>query len=195
MTVEPEQEGERRVQVQYDAEPSLVIGYHHPDMHHPDTAALNVLSEALDLGRTGRLYKNLIEKQKIALSAWAGGSFPGERDPNLFVIGGAPRPPHTNADLERALLDEVEKIKKDGLMPEEITRIKNNLEADLVRGLAGNMGLARELAYYEAVGGDWHYLFRAIEDIRRVTSDDVKRVAKTYLTESNRTVGTLVRKK
>lgn len=192
---EPPQEGERRVEVEYDAEPNVVVGYHRPDMHDPDEVVFTVLDRILSSGRTSRFNKSLIEKKKVATSAWSSGSFPGERAPNLFVMGGSPRPPHTTQDLETAFEDEIEKIKNGSISDEEMERVRTSVEAELVRGLDSNEGLARQLAYYEAVGGQWNYLFDYLDKLRNVTAADVQRVAKKYLTKNNRTVGTLVKKK
>ncbi len=194
ISVEPVQQGERRVLVEFDAEPTLVMGFHRPDMRSADEPAFNVLSDILTLGRTSRFNRNVVEKKRVGVSAWASPSFPGERAPNLFVMGGAPRSPHDAKDLEEALWDEVEKIKKDGPTAEELEKVKNNLESNVIRGLASNDGLASQLAYHEAVAGDWEFLINLIQGIRKVTAEDVKRVATQYLTESNRTVATVVRK-
>ncbi len=193
--VEPPQEGERRVKVLYDAEPSIIIGFHRPDMRHPDHAALSVLESVLSDGRTSRLHRSIVEKQQIGVEAWAESTAPGERDPNLFVLGGEPRAPHTTADMEKALLAEIERIKTEGPTDVELKRVKTNLEASVIRSMSSNAGLANELAYFESVAGDWHYVIDLIEGIRAVTAADVTRVARTYLTPANRTVGVIERKK
>ncbi len=193
--VEPPQEGLRRVEVEFDAEPELILGYHRPNMTHPDNAAFSALEDILSSGRTSRLNLNVVEKKKIAVSAWASASFPGERDPNLFALGATPRAPHTAADAEKALLDEIKLLQDKGPTPEELQKVKNNLEASLIRGLASNSGLAGQLGYFEAVAGDWNYVIDFLQKVRALTVGDVQRVAKTYLTSSNLTVATLGRKK
>ncbi len=195
ISVEPRQEGERRVQVEFDAEPALLMGYHRPDQNSPDDAALSVLEDVLSTGRTSRFNKEIIEKSRIGVSAWASASGPGERDPNLFVIGGSPRAPHTTAELEAAVLAQIELIKKTPPTAAEIEKVKNTMESAVIRGLASNEGMASQLGYNEAVAGDWKKLLMSIEDIRKVTPADVQRVATVYLTPSNRTTAVLVRKK
>lgn len=193
--VEPEQEGERRIVVTFDAEPAVLIGYHRPDMKHPDDPALSVLESVLGEGRTSRLNRSLVERKRVAVSAWAQATAPGQRDPNLFVLGGTPRDPHTAAEVEQAIFEEVERLKKEGPTDEELQRIKTNLEHQMIRAMSSNRGLASELAYFESVAGDWKYLMEFVAGIRSVTREDVSRVARTYLVPSNRTVATLVRKK
>jgi predicted Zn-dependent peptidase len=192
---EPPQEGERRVAVQFDAEPAVIIGYHRPDMRHPDHAALSVLDSVLSEGRTSRLHRSIVEKQRIGVDAWSDSSSPGERNPCLFILGGEPRAPHTVAEMEKALYAEVEKIQKDGPTEAELNRVKVNLEADMIRSLASNDGLAGTLAYFESVAGEWQYVMELIDNIRAVTADDVSRVARDYLTPANRTVAVLEPKK
>lgn len=193
--VEPPQEGERRVKVLYDAEPAIVMGYHRPDMRHPDHTALSVLDSVLSDGRTSRLHRAIVQKSRIGVDAWSDSSSPGERDPNLFILGGEPRKPHTVAEIEKALITEVDKLKKDGPTDAELKRVKTNLEADMIRSLSSNSGLAGTLAYFESVAGDWRYIMELIDGIRSVTAADVTRVAREYLTPANRTVAVLERKK
>jgi predicted Zn-dependent peptidase len=193
--VEPVQEGERRVIVEADAEPSLLMGFHRPDMNHPDAAALTVASYVLGSGRTSRLDRDLVDNRAIAVSVFAGESGPGERDANLFLLGGAPRPPRTNRDVEKALLENVSRLAAEGPTADELTKVKNNIESSVIRTLSSNLGLAEQLAYYEAVSGHWENLLQQIKDIDAVTSADVQRVVKTYLTPSNMTVAYLERKK
>ena len=70
----------------------------------------------------------------------------------------------------------------------------NNLDADLVRGLRSNSGLASQLALYQALAGDWQYILTSRDKIAKVTAADVQRVATQYFTKSNRTVAVLVKK-
>ncbi|MCB4757192.1 MAG: insulinase family protein [Elusimicrobia bacterium] len=188
---EPAQAGERRITVRYDAEPSLIIGYHRPDMLHPDASALDVTSSLLTDGRTSRFFKEVVQKKRVAVSAWASASFPGEREPNLFVVGGEPRSPHAVEDVEKSLYSAILALSEKGPTENELQKVKNNLEANFIRGLSSNLGLASQLAYYEALAGDWKILLNLVDGIRAVKKEDVQRVIKTYLTADNRTVAIL----
>ena len=110
VTEEPLQSGERRVNVRFDSEPSLLIGFHKPNPPHPDNAVMDMIEQILSRGRTSRFHRNIVEK-KIAVSVWVSNGNPGERYPNLMVFGGSPQKPFRNSDLERAILRELEKIK------------------------------------------------------------------------------------
>ena len=77
--------------------------------------------------RPAIMNKEIIEKKRTGVSAWASSSAPGERDPNLFMLGGSPRAPHTVQELEAALTEEMEKLKKDGPTELELEKVRNNL--------------------------------------------------------------------
>ncbi len=194
ISVEPPQEGERRVKVEFDAEPSIMIGFHRPDMKDADEPVFNVIEDILTSGRTSRFNRTIVEKKRIAVSMWASASAPGERDPNLFVLGGTPRAPHTVAELEASMLEELDTLKKVGPSDIELEKVKNNLESGVIRGLSSNSGLAQQLAYHEAVAGDWAYLLSLIKGIREVKPADVQRVATKFFTASNRTIAVLQKK-
>jgi len=187
-TVEPEQEGEKRVAVASPAQPFLVIGYKRPDQYSKDDAALGVLSEVLSSGRTGIIYKEMVRDQQIALGAASQPSFPGSRYPSLFLFYSAPSSGHTVEESEKALYAIIERVKEDPIDDLVMKRVKTKLRAELIRKLASNTGLAAELCSYYVNYGDWRTLFTELEDFDKVTADDVRRVAKQYLIPRNRTV-------
>ncbi len=194
MPVEPEQRGERRVEVEFDAEPSLVIGYHKPGLGHPDDDVFDVIDAILSDGLTSRLHRKLVREQRLAASVGSDANHPGVRAPNLFIITASPLAPHTTAELETAIYEELERLKRERVSSQELERVINNLDADLVRALRSNSGLASQLAMYQAVAGDWRYVLQSRDKVAAVTAADVQRVAARYFTKSNRTVGVLVKK-
>ncbi len=193
VTVEPPQEGERRVEVTADAHPQIVIGYHKPAISHPDDAALDVIDALLSEGRSSRLNKLLVEEKKIAIGVSTQNGTPGARFPNLFAISATPRAPHTTAELEEAIDAELARMKREPPTEKELEKVIANIDAALIRSLRVNSGLAAQLAYFEAVAGSWRYLLSNREAISKVTGEEVMRVAQTYFTKSNRTVATLVK--
>lgn len=194
VTVEPEQRGERRVEVEFDAEPALVIGYHKPTLGHPDDDVFDVIDAVLSDGLTSRLHQKLVREKRLAVSVGSDASHPGVRAPNLFVLTATPLAPHTTAEVEAAIYEEVERLKQEPVSAQELEKVLNNLDADLVRGLRSNSGLASQLALYQAVAGDWHYILTSRDNVGKVTAADVRRVAAQYFTRSNRTVAVLVKK-
>ena len=193
-TVEPVQRGERRVEVEFDAEPSLAIGYHKPGIGHPDDYVFDVIDEILTSGLTSRLYSKLVRESRLAASVNSDSNYPGVRAPNLFVLHATPLAPHTTAEVEAALLVELERLKTEPVAAKELERVVNNLDADMVRSLRSNSGLASRLALYQTVAGDWRYVLKARDKVAAVTPADIQRVARHYFTKSNRTVATLIKK-
>ena len=194
VTVEPEQRGERRVDVEFDAEPMLAIGYHKPGLGHPDDDVFDVIDAVLTDGVTSRLHTKLVRETRIAGSVSSDANYPGVRAPNLFIVTSTPLAPHSTAEVEAEIYKEIERLKNEPVSPKELEKVINNLDADLVRALRSNSGLASQLALYQTVAGDWRYVLRSRDKIAAVTAPDIQRVAAQYLTKANRTVAVLVKK-
>jgi predicted Zn-dependent peptidase len=194
-TVEPPQRGERRIEVEDDANPQLLIGYHKPAIAHPDDAVFDVIDTLLSGGRSSRLYKELVDKQKIAVSVGTHNGSPGTQHPNLFVISATPKSPHVTLEIERAIYAELDRLKREPVTPKELQKVLTRLDADLLRSMRSNSELAGLLGYFEAVAGDWRYLAKLREALAKVTPLHIQRVARTYFTQKNRVVATLVQVK
>ncbi len=192
ITEEPPQRGEKRAEVEDEANPQLMIGYHKPNLHHPDDPVFDVIDSLLSMGRTARLYKKLVVEKKIAVSISARSGSPGARFANLFTISATPRAPHTTREVEAAIYEELERLRTEGPTQMELEKVITNIDASLIRSLRSNSGLASQLAYFETVAGDWRYTLRNRDAIAKVTAEDVKRVVRTYFKKKNRTVVTLV---
>jgi predicted Zn-dependent peptidase len=189
-TVEPEQQGERRVTLAEKTQPFVVIAFHKGDVLNADEEAFNVLSDVIGRGRASRLYKNLIKQKKIAIHVEAGDGDPGNKYPNLMEFYIVPSQGHSPEECEQATYQEIDRLKSELITPEELKKAKNRARADVIRSLGDNIGIAQLLALNQALTGDWRSLFRDIDKLNAVTAQDVQRVARQYLTEKNRTVGT-----
>jgi predicted Zn-dependent peptidase len=187
-TVEPPQEGEKRVAVASPAQPFLAVAYKRPDQYSRDDAVLDVLSDILSGGRTGIMYREMVRDKKIALAAESGATFPSGKYPSLFIFFVVPSSGHSIEENEKALYDIIERVKKEKVDETALERVKTKLRADVIRRLDSNSGLASELCNYSANFGDWKKLFTELDDYNRITAEDVQRVAKAYLTPSTRTV-------
>lgn len=194
ITDEPPQQGERRVEVSFAANPQVIMGYHKPAMPSFDDYVFDIVESILGRGRTSRFYKVLVEEKGVAESIQTANGFPGALHPNLFTIFASPRQPHANVELEGEIYNEIEKLSLKPVAEEEINKTKNQLKADFIRGLASNSGLASKLSYYEIMLGDYHYMINHINMIEKIRPEDIMRVAKKYLTKENRTVASLVKK-
>ncbi len=191
-TVEPPQQGERRIEVEYDAQPELLMGYHRPGIDHPDDPVFDVIESLLSSGRRSRLFDGLVTTRQVAVGASASAGEPGSRYPSLFVLRAVPRAPHTLDEVEAALLEEIDRLQREDVPARELERVINRLDANLVRSLQSNAGLASQLAYFEAVTGDWRYILGIRDRTAAVTPADVRRVASAWLVKRNRTVARLV---
>jgi len=189
ITVEPEQEGERRVEVQSPSQPFLMVTYRRPDMHDPDDPVFDVISSILSSGRTGMMYTDMVRDKQIALQAGAYAAFPSAKYPSLFMLYAIPNRGNTVEENEQAIYEVLDRLKKEPVDAEALERVKTKIRASLIRQLDSNSGLAAQLAFYHTAYGDWRYLFKAIDIIDAVTAEDVQRVAQEYFTPKARTVG------
>ncbi len=190
-TPEPEQGGERRVTLVSDARPELMIGYHKPTLPSFEDYVFDLIDGLLAGGRTSRLYRRLVEEKQVAVSVAAVNGLPGGRYANLFAVLATPRSPHTAAQVETEIDAELARLAVEPAAPEELTRVKNQLRADLVRGLQSNEGLAATLAYYATLAGDWRYLTTHLARLETITPADIQAVAAKYLRRENRTVAVI----
>ncbi len=191
-TTEPPQMGERRVEVRFEAAPQLLMGYHKPASPDPDDTTAELLSSVLGDGRTSRLFRRLVLKDRIARSVNAGNGSPGERYDNLFIISAQPIKGHSTAECEAAIDEEIARVASEGVTEPELARARARLEMSVMHLLATNNGIARLLANSQLVTGDWHEPWRFLERIRSVTSADLQAFAAKYLVRRNRTVAVLV---
>jgi len=190
-SLEPEQRGEKRVFLKREAElPRLLIAYHTPSFPYEDSYALDVLSRILSKGKSSRLYKSLVYEKKIALDVSA--DYDGfNKDPYLFFISATAFPGKDIKDVEEALYAEIEKIKKEPPSEREVQKAKNQIESSFIMEQDSIDTEAMKYGTFEMLG-DWRLIDKYLESIRKVTPEDVVRVAKKYLNEDNRTVGILV---
>jgi zinc protease len=189
-TPEPPQRGERRVTVRRQGKvPIEEIAWHIPAITHPDVPALMLLDQILGSGRLSRLYQTVVETRQ-GVSAWSGTLL--LRDTSLFFAGAAVSPGGTLTTVEGTILAEIEKLKTTPPTAEEMARAERQVEAGLVYGRDSVTQQASQLGYYATVAGDWAYLDKLPAKLRAVKPVDITRVAKLYLTEDNRTVGTFV---
>jgi len=189
--IEPPQLGERRVIVKKEAQlPYIAIAYHVPNLKDPEGYPLEVLSVILSGGKSSRLYEALVYKKQIAL--YAGGDYDGlSKDPHLFYLYASIAPGKKVEDVESALYEEIERLKKEPVTDRELEKAKNQIEASFIMSQDSIFYQGMLLGEYEIMG-DWRLKDRYLDGIKKVTKDDIQRVARRYLTEDNRTVGILI---
>ncbi|MDQ3810895.1 MAG: insulinase family protein [Chloroflexota bacterium] len=194
------QTGERRVKVHRPGPTQYVmLAYHAPQASHADSAPMVVLSSVLGgasspiawggargLGRSSRLYRALVDGE-IATSVSA--SYELTLDPYLFAVDATLRSGVEAARAEEAIVAEIERIQNEGVAEAELERTKRQLHAQVVYSLEGvtNQGFA--LGFMDLVAGDASAWETFPASLQQVTSDDLQRVARTYLVEQQRTAG------
>ncbi|MBI4609758.1 MAG: insulinase family protein [Candidatus Rokubacteria bacterium] len=188
---EPPQNGERRVTVRKSAQlPVIFVGYPVPNFASPDAFALELLSVILSEGRASRLYKRLVYEQQLALNAGGDYSY-FSVDPNLFWFYATALPGQPIDKVEAALMQEVERLKSEGVSEVELARAKNQVEAGFVFQQDSIHRRASLLARFELIGG-WRRLDGFVPGIRAVGAEDLKRVARRYFADDRRNVGVLL---
>jgi zinc protease len=188
-TVEPAQDGERSVELRRVGKgKDLVVAFHGPAMAHPDAASLEVMSAILSGRGVGRLDKALVDTKK-ALSV---GMSVGEmHDPGLVSVSATLNDEQSLDDVKKIILENLAGLSTEPPTKEEVERARTRILQGMDRTFANSQSLAMDLTETIA-DGDWRLLFTNYEEIKRVTSEDVQQVAKTYFKDSNRTIGLFI---
>jgi predicted Zn-dependent peptidase len=209
-TSEPPQYGEKRLTGESTAPTSLQMMFHAPQAGQPDAAPLQVLASILggggggmrgglgpdgeEIGQrgggfgggggTGRLNKILVQEKQLAVSVSA--SSRPQWYVGAFQFSATPRSDKKvqPEDLEKEIWVEIDKVKKDGVTPEEIQKAKNRFEAQFIRSLSSSAGLAGSVGRAELNRG-WRSIMSDLDGLKKVTNDDIKRVAAKYFVKDN----------
>lgn len=188
---EPPQNGERRILLKKEAQlPCIFMGYHIPNLTHPDGYTLEVIGAILSGGKSSRLYRSLVLEKQIALDADAENTLLS-KDFRLFYLSVTPLPEKGITLIEKSLNDEIERLQKEPVGERELEKAKNQIESSFVYSQDSIYYQALLLAQYE-IASSWKAIDDYIPSIRKVTAEDVIRVSKLYLVPDNRTTGILV---
>jgi zinc protease len=189
-TVEPPQNGVRRVAVELSAQtPLLQVAFHSPAADAPDALALNLLLAILADGDSSRLHRSLVEDAELAVAV---GSYRDEGfDPGLSWFFLTLPPGGDPGLVERRLLAELQRVIDEGVTDEELDKARNIALADFWRGLSTINGKAAALGNYEVFYGDYEALFKQPDAIGAVTANALQAVAAKVFRPANMTVGIL----
>ena len=189
--IDPKQIGERRIFVKKEAQlPYIVMGYHVPNLRGADSYVFEVIATLLSAGKSSRLYQDLVREKRLVLSVDAEYTLLS-RDPSLFYLSAELLPGKEVTEVEKALDQEVERLKKELVGTHELEKAKNQMEASFVFGQDSLFYQAMLLAQHE-IALTWRAIDDYLPSIRKVSPEDIQRVAEKYLTPDNRTVGILI---
>lgn len=185
-TEEPEQSGPRRVTVKRAGQLGVIgVAFKTPAARHPDMPALQVLGAILTSGKNSRFYRALTDKNLTTSVSADIGFF---HDPSLTTLYASLAPGAKFEPVEATILAELETLKKDGVTAGEVSAAVSQLLASSAYARDGAFAIAGNLNEYIS-SGDWTLYITLDEAIAKVTPDDVKRVANTYLDETQSTTG------
>jgi zinc protease len=190
-TVEPEQKGERRIELHRQAQvATLSASWHIPATSSPDYFVLRVLETLLLQGDSSRLHQRLVEKDQLALRVFGGMGY--ALDPTLFQVYVQPLQGVEPAACEKAVDSEIERLRTTPTDEHELRKAKNQIAADFYRELQTISGKASVLGFSDVYFGDPKFLLGAVPKFEAVTAADVQRVVGTWFQNDNRTMGVLV---
>ncbi len=169
----------------------LLLGYHIPEITHPDIPALQVVQILLGGGKSSRLYRSLVETG-IATSAEAEAM--DDKDPTLMLISVNLQKGKKAAHAESIVLKELQNLSKELISDNELQRIKNKISFGFYEGLNSNSQRARFLGQQETLAGDYEIGMKIFDKSLKISALDVREAIKKYFTQNNRSVITGVSK-
>ena len=190
---EPPSTAERRVTLTQSENwplPAVIVAHHITYDGHPDAYPLHIATKVLSDGLSSRIYRRLVYEEQLAVSA-AGDRLIIE-DPNLFYAFSIVQPGRTPAESEAALIEELERLKTDFISERELQQAKNQFARDYVFGRGTIEQKASHLVHAAVIHDDITTVDAEFDIFMNVTREDVQRVARTYFTEENRLVLTIL---
>jgi zinc protease len=188
-TTEPTQDGERSVILRRVGDNQMILAFYHgPSGPDPDGAALDVLTAVLGATPSGRLYKALVDNKK---AVGAGMDYEGLHDSGFIQAQVVLRMDQSIDEARNILLKTVENVPAEPPTKEEVERAKDHMLKNIDLALTDSETVGLTLSE-SAAAGDWRLMFLERDEIRKVTPEDVLRVAKKYLLASNRTLGEFI---
>ena len=180
---EPQQIEAKRLRVERDVPANAIYkAYKMCNKKHPDFYATDLLTDVLSLGNSSKLYQSLVKEQKLfsQINAYQLDSF----DEGLFIVSGHLAEGISFEQAEKGIIDEIEKIKANNVSKNELIKVKNKIESTRAFGETSVLNKAMNLAIEELLG-DANEVNNEIEHYQNVTSNDIQRIAKEILNESN----------
>jgi len=173
----------------YDANiqiPAVVTGYRMPSMKTRDSKVLDMISTYLSDGKSSKLYKKMVDEEKMALQVGALNF--SQEDYGMYLIYGLPLGENSLESLVNAMDEEVIKIQTHLISEKDFQKLQNKFETDFVNSNASVEGIANSLAEYYTFFGDTNLINTEIDVYRSITREEIQAVAKKYLNKNQRLV-------
>ena len=185
---EPEQKAERRASVDDPLArlQQVDIAFKALPGNTADFYALQVLSAALQGGQSSRFYQTLVKEKQLVTNVF--GFIDEKRGTGAFYISATVRQGVRPADVEAAIYDEIERVKKDGVADWEIQKAKNTTRRNFINSMQSSLSRAINISVWTVYYNDPNLINTRLDKVSAVTKADVLRVANKYLTPANRTV-------
>ena len=190
---EPRQTDEQRVTMTENENwplPAVIVAHHITYDGHPDAYPLHIAAKVLSDGQSSRIYRRLIYDEQLAVSAF------GDRtiidDPNLFYAVSIVQPGRTPEESEAALIGELDRLQTELVSDQELQRAKNQFARDYVFGRSTVEQKASHLSHAAVIHDDITTADAEFDIFMNITKEDVRRAARTYFTEENRLVLTIL---
>ena len=184
-TIEPKQDGEKRVTLYKDSQVQmLAIAYHIPNFEHEDQAALSALSELFSSGKSSLLHKVLVDEKRMVNSVYAYNM--DLKDPGVFLFVAVCNPEIKAKEVEKEILKLIEEIKAGKIKKSELEKIKINTKADFIFSLESSSSVASLYGSY-FVRDNIKPLFEYEQNIEKLKVKDLVDVANKYLVKANST--------
>jgi predicted Zn-dependent peptidase len=157
----------------------VILAWQSPRHFAPGDAEMDLLASVLSNGKASRLYQSLVYDQKIATSVSA------QQESKVlasdFVVEAMVRPGVDPAKVEKALFEQLAKLRDRAVSPEELDRARNEYEMAFVDRLQSVETRASLLNLYQAELGDPGYVQRDLDRYRKATASDLLAYAKKVL--------------
>ncbi len=185
---EPEQKAERRASVDdvLARAARVDIAFKAVPGNTPDFYALQVLSAALQAGQSSRLYQKLVKEKELVTIV--GGFMDEKRGTGAFYTFAILRQGSKPEDVESAIAEEIEKLKKEPIAEWELQKAKNTTRRNFITGLQSSLSRAITIGQYTTYYNEPNLINTRLDKVAAVTREDVQRVANKYLRDTNRTV-------
>jgi len=162
---------------------AIFKAYKVPAQGTRDAYALEMLSTLLSSGKSSRLTKTLKEEKQIAMQVF--GFSMSFESAGFFTTLGMPNQGYTVWDIRDGIKAEIKKIQDELISDKEFQKIKNQTESNFIRSNSRVAGIASSLAEYHVFFKDANLINSDLKNYNAVTKEDIQRVAKKYLVESN----------